>query len=127
MAAQKNYVASLKSQLAQVTADAQAQAAAEAARKAEEARKAQEKKQQEIQRQYEEAVRIYESETLPAYQNRLNELNSAANQALTVYNQAENTYQMAFTAWSADQSPENTEALSQKQCSGRVPECAGYL
>lgn len=115
VAAQKNYVASLKSQLAQVTADAQAQAAAEAARKAEEARKAQEKKQQEIQRQYEEAVRIYESETLPAYQNRLNELNSAANQALTVYNQAENTYQMAFTAWSADQSPENTEALSQAE------------
>lgn len=115
VAAQKNYVASLKSQLAQVTADAQAQAAAEAARKAEEARKAQEKKQQEIQRQYEEAVRIYENETLPAYQNRLNELNSAADQALTAYNQAENTYQMAFTAWSADQSPENTEALSQAE------------
>ena len=74
-----------------VTADAQAQAAAEAARKAEEARKAQEKKQQEIQRQYEEAVRIYENETLPAYQNRLHELNSAADQALTAYNQDENT------------------------------------
>ena len=81
----------------------------------EEARKAQEKKQQEIQRQYEEAVRIYENETLPAYQNRLNELNSAADQALTAYNQAENIYQMAFTAWSADQSPENTEALSQAE------------
>lgn len=115
VAAQKNYVAGLKAQLAQVTADAQAQAAAEASRKAEEARRAQEKKQQEIQHQYEEAVRIYENETLPAYQNRLNELNSAANQALTVYNQAENTYQMAFTAWSADQSPENTEALSQAE------------
>lgn len=115
VAVQKNYVAGLKAQLAQVTADAQAQAAAEASRKAEEARRAQEKKQQEIQHQYEEAVRIYENETLPAYQNRLNELNSAANQALTVYNQAENTYQMAFTAWSADQSPENTEALSQAE------------
>ena len=92
VAAQKNYVAGLKSQLAQVTADAQAQAAAEAARKAEEARKAQEKKQQEIQRQYEEAVRIYENETLPAYQNRLNELNSAADQALTAYNQAEKPF-----------------------------------
>ena len=55
------------------------------------------------------------NETLPAYQNRLNELNSAADQALTAYNQAENTYQMAFTAWSADQSPENTEALSQAE------------
>ena len=115
VAAQKNYVAGLKSQLAQVTADAQAQAAAEAARKAEEARRAQEKKQQEIQRKYEEAVRIYENETLPAYQTRLNELNLAADQALTAYNQAENTYQMAFTAWSADQSPENTEALSQAE------------
>ena len=60
-------------------------------------------------------MRIYENETLPAYQNRLNELNSAADQALTAYNQAENTYQMAFTAWSADQSPENTEALSQAE------------
>lgn len=115
VAAQKNYVAGLKSQLAQVTADAQAQVAAEAARKAEEARRAQEKKQQEIQRKYEEAVRIYENETLPAYQTRLNELNLAADQALTAYNQAENTYQMAFTAWSADQSPENTEALSQAE------------
>ena len=57
---QKNYVAGLKSQLAQVTADAQAQAAAEAARKAEEAKKSSGEKTAEIQRQYEEAVGNYE-------------------------------------------------------------------
>ncbi len=112
---QQNYVAALKQQLSQVTADAQAQAAAEAAQKAEAARKAQAEQQAEIQRQYEEAVRIYEEETLPAFQSKLNELNLAVNQALTVYNEAENTYQMAFTSWSGDQSQENTEALSQAE------------
>lgn len=109
---QQNYVAALKAQLSQATADAQAQAAAEAARQAEQAKKAQAEQQAEIQRQYEEAVRIYENDTLPAYQSKLNELNAAANQALTDYNLAENTYQMAFTAWTEDQSAENTEALS---------------
>lgn len=112
---QKNYVASLKAQLSQVTADASRRAAAEAQRQAEEARRAQEQQQAAIQRQYEEAVRIYENDTLPAYQNRLNELNTAASQALTAYNTAENTYQMAFTEWSYDQSQENTAALTQAE------------
>lgn len=112
---QQNYVAALKQQLSQVTADAQAQAAAEAAQKAEAARRAQVEQQAEIQRQYEEAVRIYEEETLPAFQSKLNELNLAVNQALTAYNEAENTYQMAFTSWSGDQSQENTEVLSQAE------------
>ena len=112
---QQNYVAALKQQLSQVTADAQARAAAEAAQKAEAARRAQAEQQAEVQRQYEEAVRIYEEETLPAFQSKLNELNLAVNQALTAYNEAENTYQMAFTSWSGDQSQENTEALSQAE------------
>lgn len=113
--AQQNYVAALKAQLSQAAADAQAQAAAAEARKEEEARKAQAEQQAAIQRQYEEAVRIYENDTLPAYQKKLNELNAAANQALTDYNLAENTYQMAFTAWAGDQSVENTEALSRAE------------
>lgn len=113
--AQKNYVASLKAQLSQATADASRQAAAEAQRRAEEARRAQEEQQAAIQRQYEEAVRIYENDTLPAYQGKLNELNIAADQALADYNMAENTYQMAFAEWSADQSTENTEFLSQAE------------
>lgn len=112
---QKNYVASLKAQLSQAAADASRQAAAEAQRKAEEARRAQEEQQAAIQRQYEEAVRIYENDTLPAYQSKLNELSAAADQALIDYNMAENTYQMAFTEWSADQSTENTEYLSQAE------------
>lgn len=113
--AQQNYVAALKAQLSQAAADAQVQAAAAEARKEEEARKAQAEQQAAIQRQYEEAVRIYENDTLPAYQKKLNELNAAANQALTDYNLAENTYQMAFTAWAGDQSVENTEALSRAE------------
>lgn len=113
--AQQNYVAALKAQLSQAAAEAQAQAAAAEARKEEEARKAQAEQQAAIQRQYEEAVRIYENDTLPAYQKKLNELNAAANQALTDYNLAENTYQMAFTAWAGDQSVENTEALSRAE------------
>lgn len=113
--AQQNYVAALKAQLSQAAADAQAQAAAAEARKEEEARKAQAEQQAAIQRQYEGAVRIYENDTLPAYQKKLNELNAAANQALTDYNLAENTYQMAFTAWAGEQSVENTEALSRAE------------
>lgn len=115
VAAQENYVADLKAQLSQASADAQRQAAQETQRQAEETRRAQAEQQAAIQRQYEEAVRIYENDTLPAYQNKLNELNTAANQALTDYNLSENTYQMAFTAWSSDQSTENTEALAQAE------------
>lgn len=115
VAAQENYVADLKAQLSQASADAQRQAAEETQRQAEETRRAQAEQQAAIQRQYEEAVRIYENDTLPAYQNKLNELNTAANQALTDYNLSENTYQMAFTAWSSDQSTENTEALAQAE------------
>lgn len=121
---QQNYVAALKQQLSQATADAQARAAAETAKKAEAARRAQEEQQAEIQRQYEEAVRIYEEETLPAFQSRLNELKLAANQALTAYNEAENTYQMAFTSWSGDQSAENTEALSQAEANRSAAQIA---
>ena len=33
------------------------------------------------------------------------------NQAQSDYNQAENSYQMAFQAWSADQSDDNENAL----------------
>lgn len=115
VAAQENYVADLKAQLSQASADAQRQAAQETQRQAEETRRAQAEQQAAIQRQYEEAVRIYENDTLPAYQNKLNELNTAANQALTDYNLSENTYQMAFTAWSSDQSTENTETLAQAE------------
>lgn len=112
---QKNYVASLKAQLSQVTADAQARAAQEAARQAAEAQAAQIAQQQEIQRQYAEAMTAYENETLPAYQQKLNELNIQSNQALSTYNQAENTYQMAFQAWTADPSDVNSAALSQAE------------
>lgn len=121
---QQNYVAALKQQLSQATADAQVRAAAETAKKAEAARRAQAEQQAEIQRQYEEAVRIYEEETLPAFQSRLNELKLAANQALTAYNEAENTYQMAFTSWSGDQSAENTEALSQAEANRSAAQIA---
>ena len=112
---QKNYVASLKAQLSQVTADAQAQAAAEAAQKAADAQKAQQKQQEEMKRRYEEAMRIYETDTLPAYQNQLNQLKTAEDLALSDYNQAENAYQMAFEAWSLDQSEANTSFLSQAE------------
>ncbi len=112
---QKNYVASLKAQIAQVTADAQARAAQEAARQEAEAQAAKQARQQEIQRQYAEAMAVYENETLPAYQAKLEELNSQASQALSSYNQAENTYQMAFQVWTADPNDENTAALSQAE------------
>ncbi len=52
-------------------------------------------------------------ETLPAYQNRLNELNSAADQAQSDYNQADTTYQMAFAWWQADQSLKIQKQASQ--------------
>ena len=112
---QKNYVASLKAQIVQATADAQARAAQEAARQEAEAQAAKQAQQQEIQRQYAEAMTVYENETLPDYQARLEELNNKASQALSSYNQAENTYQMAFQVWTADPNDENTAALSQAE------------
>ena len=108
VAAQEDYVASLKAQISQVTANAQAQAAAEAARE----KAAQEAARQKLQQEYNADLSTYQTRTLPEYQNKLNELNNEMNQALLEYNQAESEYQMAFQTWSADQSDENAEALS---------------
>ena len=113
VAAQESYIASLKAQISQANANAQAQAAAEAARQQQAAQKAKEAQQKAIQKAYNDAVSKYQKETLPAYQNQLNQLSSATNQAQTAYNQAETAYQMAFQTWSADQSDENAEALSE--------------
>ena len=112
VAAQEDYVASLKAQISQVTANAQAQAAAEAADKAAREKAAQEAARQKLQQEYDADLSTYQTRTLPAYQNKLNELNNEMNQALLEYNQAESEYQMAFQTWSADQSDENAEALS---------------
>ena len=54
------------------------------------------KKQQEIQSRYEAAIYTYQTETLPQYQQQLDDLNAQYNQAETAYNQADTTYQMAF-------------------------------
>ncbi len=119
----KAYVASLKSQISAATvqaqqaaaAQAEAQAAAEAqAQQAAAQAKAQEeaKKQQEIQNKYQAALYTYKKETLPQYQKKLSELNSAYTKAQTDYNQADTAYQMAFAAWQADPSDENTQALN---------------
>lgn len=112
VAAQEDYVASLKAQISQVTANAQVQAAAEAADKAAREKAAQEAARQKLQQEYNADLSTYQTRTLPEYQNKLNELNNEMNQALLEYNQAESEYQMAFQTWSADQSDENAEALS---------------
>ena len=96
VAAQEDYVASLKAQISQVTANAQAQEAA----------------QQKIQQEYAADLSTYQNKTLPAYQNKLNELNNTMNQTLQEYNQSESEYQMAFQTWSGDQTDENADALS---------------
>ena len=112
VAAQEDYVASLKAQISQVTANAQAQAAAESARKAAQEKAAQEAEQQKIQQEYAADLSTYQTQTLPAYQNKLNELNNEMNQRLQEYNQSESEYQMAFETWSMDQTDENAEAVS---------------
>ena len=112
VAAQEDYVASIKAQISQATANAQAQAAAAAAQKAAQEKAAQEAAQQKIQQEYTEALSTYKNKTLPEYQNKLNELNNEMNQTLMDYNQAESDYQMAFQSWSADQTDENATALS---------------
>lgn len=115
VAAQENYVASLKTRISQANANAQAAASKAAAKKQADAAAAQAAQQQEIQREYAQAQTTYQNETLPAYQNQLNVLNNEMNQAQTAYNQAENSYQMAFQAWSSDQSDANEEALTQAE------------
>ena len=104
VAAQENYVASLKARISQANANAQAASSKAAAKKQADAAAAQEAQQQEIQREYAQAQTTYQNETLPAYQNQLNTLNNEMNQA-------QNSYQMAFQAWSADQSDDNENAL----------------
>ena len=119
----KAYVASLKSQISAATTRAQQEAAAQAAAQAAAEAQAQQaaaqakaqaeaQKQQEIQNKYQAALYTYQKETLPQYQQKLSELNSAYTQAQTAYNQADTAYQMAFAAWQADPSEENTQELS---------------
>ena len=114
----KAYVASLKSQISAATTRAQQEAAAQAAAQAaaeaqaqQAAAQAEAQKQQEIQNKYQAALYTYQKETLPQYQQKLSELNSAYTQAQTEYNQADTAYQMAFAAWQADPSEENTQEL----------------
>ena len=120
----KAYVASLKSQITAAQTAAQraaaAQASAQAAAQAQaqqqaaqEKAQAEAKKQQEIQSRYEAALYTYQTETLPQYQQKLNDLNAQYNQAETDYNQADTAYQMAFSAWQTDNSEENTQALNE--------------
>lgn len=115
VAAQENYVASLKTRISQANANAQAAASKAAAKKQADAAAAQAAQEQEIQREYAQAQTTYQNETLPAYQNQLNVLNNEMNQAQTAYNQAENSYQMAFQAWLSDQSDANEDALTQAE------------
>ena len=86
---QQNYLASLRSQLAsvqaQAAADAQAQAQAETQAKAE----AQAARDAETQRAYSEALTTYQNETLPQYQQELGQLNSDYVTAQNAYNQAD--------------------------------------
>lgn len=107
----QNYLASLRSQLAsvqaQAAADAQAQAQAEAQAKAD----AQAAQEAENQRAYSEALNTYKNSTLPAYQKELGDLNAAYVKAQNAYNQADTAYQMAFSRWQADSSDENAQAL----------------
>lgn len=116
---QKNYVAALKSQLSSVTAQAQrnaqaqtAAAQAEAQRQAEAEQFAREEALREQQQAYAAALTTYQNETLPAYQQELEALGGAANQALNDYNQADTAYQMAFAAWQAVPDDANAEALT---------------
>ena len=118
----ENYIASLKSQLAsvqaQAAADAQAAAKAQAEQAAADAQaKAEEQAAQEaeIQRAYAEALTTYQNKTLPDYQKELGELNTAYVKAQSDYNQADTAYQMAFAQWQADSSDENAAALEEAE------------
>ena len=112
---QQNYLASLRSQLAsvqaQAAADAQAQAQAETQAKAD----AQAARDAEAQRAYSEALTTYQNETLPQYQQELGQLNSDYVTAQNAYNQADTRYQMAFAQWQAEQSDENAQALDEAE------------
>ena len=68
VAAQEDYVASLKAQISQVTANAQVQAAAEAADKAAREKAAQEAARQKLQQEYNADLSTYQTRTLPEYQ-----------------------------------------------------------
>lgn len=113
--AQENYVANLKAQISQATSAAQAKAAQETAQKSAAETAAKEAQQKASQKAYTEALNKYNNETLPAYQRKLETLNTDMNNALLKYNNAENDYQVAFQIWSNDQTDENKTALSQAE------------
>lgn len=106
---QQNYLASLRSQLASVQAQAAADAQAQAKAEAQAARDA------ETQRAYSEALTTYQNETLPQYQQELGQLNSDYVTAQNAYNQADTSYKMAFAQWQAEQSDENAQALDEAE------------
>ncbi len=118
----QDYLASLKSQLSAVQAQAaQAAQTASKAQAAQEAAEAQAKAdaqaqaEAENQRAYADALNTYRNKTLPAYQKELGELNTAYIKAQSVYNQTDTAYQMAFAQWQADPSDENAEALDEAE------------
>ncbi len=122
----KAYVASLKSQISAATAAAQRQAAAQASAQAAAQARAQQqevqakaqaeaKKQQKIQEQYQAALRTYQTETLPQYQQKLADLNTQYNQTQSDYNQTDTAYQIAFATWQADSSEENLQTLNEAE------------
>lgn len=117
---QQNYLASLRSQLASVQAQAAAQAQAETQAKAE----AQAARDAETQRAYSEALTTYQNETLPQYQQELGQLNSDYVTAQNAYNQADTSYKMAFAQWQADQSDENAQALDEAEAARSQAEIA---
>lgn len=117
---QQNYLASLRSQLASVQAQAAADAQAQAQAKAE----AQAARDAETQRAYSEALTTYQNETLPQYQQELGQLNSDYVTAQNAYNQADTSYKMAFAQWQADQSDENAQALDEAEAARSQAEIA---
>lgn len=117
---QQNYLASLRSQLASV----QAQAAADAQAQAQAQAETQAARDAETQRAYSEALTTYQNETLPQYQQELGQLNSDYVTAQNAYNQADTSYKMAFAQWQADQSDENAQALDEAEAARSQAEIA---
>ncbi len=111
VASWKQYVSDLKREISQITADD----AADAAKKQKEAADALAEQERKLTEQYQKEVKLYQEKTLPEYKKELAEALEEKNRRMKEYYTADTEYQLAFETWSADQSAENRQVVSEKE------------
>lgn len=113
IALQQDYLTKAKKQISSLNVQAQVDSRNAAYAQAVQAQAAQQAAAQQAAQIQQEALEVYQQQTLPEYEAELSMLEQAANETAVAYNQAASAYDMAFAVWQADQTAENAAALDQ--------------